>query len=165
MKKVLMLIMTMIMVSGVAKAQTFSQNKVYIYVKAGDDPVKASSCPMFMYVSGDLYCKTTGEHGWNLKKSYGKDPTFKSYLVDSNGRIKSDYYGVNKLYYDSSNSTSKRTTYRYNLPTGDKYYYSFSKDGKSMIKWYSYTDHREYYTQVELSEFAPKSQNRDFLYE
>lgn len=175
MKRLLMLIMALAMVSGVTKAQFPSSSKVYVYAKAGED-LKNADVELFAFDGNAIY--TIHLASTRIRPMYKKDPSLMSYLKTDRGEYKvSDYYGNYKYVYDSSNSTSARTTYKRfragGQPdiwnggvTADKYYYySFSKDRTSVIWWESSSNAKIYYTLVDASEFAPKAQNRDFLYE
>lgn len=174
MKKFFMLLVALCL-TGVVKAQFSSSSKVFAYAPAGEDVEYAS----IILIVFDYKCiHLLGKNWAEIRKMYKKDSTFLSFFKTDRGEYKvSDYSGHYKYDYDSSNSTSKRVTYRkfekggeYNMWGGgiieDKYfYYSFSPDKSSMIEWRSDSDRKRYWTLVSLSEFAPKSQNKDFLYE
>lgn len=175
MKKCFILSMLLCLMGNVAKAQFSSSSKVYAYARAGED-IKYAWIDLIVF---DYNCIHFLRNNYiQIRDMYKKDPTFLSFFKTDRGEYKvSDYSGHYKYDYDSSNSTSVRTTYARFIKGGepniwhggvtkDKYYYlSFSKDKSSMIEWRSDDDGKTYKTLVELSEFAPKSQNKDFLYE
>lgn len=169
MKKYLVLFFVLCL-AGAIKAQFSSSNEVYAYIKAGEslDSKPVIQCYIFkdnaVYWYNPMYNVVT--------QTYKNDPTLSSLFLGSDGRLKRGQ----KRKYDGSNSTSARTTYVDQIKTnqyssywgysGDfNRYYSFSKDRESLIMWESNSNIRVNYVRIKLSEFAPKTQNRDFLYE
>jgi len=169
MKKLFMLLVALCL-TGVVKAQFSSSSDVFFYIPAGKSVDSDSGgCPFFMFTNGNCYYRS--ENSGVVRRKYKDDPSLISYFKNKSGEMRSEYNGVYKLTYDSSNSTSQRTTY-YKYTPGSQYwgseqymYFSFSKDRKSLIEWYSNNNVRVYYTLINLKDLAPKAQNKDFLYE
>lgn len=170
MKKLFVLIM-LCCVAGIANAQFSSSTEVYLYVKAGESLESNPTLSVCSFSSGcAYYIRLTENTVSNLKRKYQKDPTLLGILKTSDGRWKEHY----RYHYDSSNSTSKRTTYHqhqngYNNIWGNEpdneWYLSFSPDRESLIFWTANSSNKSYFQRVKLSEIAPKSVNKDFLYE
>lgn len=157
--------------TGIVKAQFSSSSEIDLYVHAGESLESNPYLSVCAFSNGCAYylCYTSNTVS-NLRKKYQKDPTLLSELKTSDGRWKDHY----KYRYDSSNSTSKRVTYHRhdegynniwgNEPPSDTYL-SFSPDRESLIVWSGNNGNKTYYQRVKLSEIAPKSINKDFLYE
>ena len=170
-----MLIMTMIMVSGVVKAQFPASNKVYIYIEAGKDCRDVSKFRLFVFAKNCIY--TGYGDKWLIRKVYKEDPTLMILFKTSDGRWRNGYesMGVYQNKYDSENTTSKRITYSTFHPANSSYWgyrddytdgYSFTPNRDSCIKWSTDKDAKKYYyQQIDISEIVPKSPNMDFLYE
>lgn len=176
MKKVLVLIMAIIMTCDVAKAQFSASNKIYAFIKAGQNVQESNDVCLIFFIDRGVYISSGKIHV--VKDAYRKDPSLMIIFKTNDGRWRSGYtsMGVYKYLYDSDKSTSKRTTYSDFHPAGHSskwgtswpdYYrcLSFSQDRESLIQWSTDSDNKTYYQRIDLSEFAPKSQNRDFLYE
>ena len=157
MKKVFMLFVALCL-TGVVKAQFSESSEVYIYQKVDDTDLM-----LVQFNSGYCYTyMTTGN--WQLKEALKKGETVFDFFM--RWKRKKDTL-FRKCDYDSSNSTTKRVSYAayYDNPyvTDHYFHYSFSKDKESLIYWHE--DWKNYYHRVDKSEFEPKSQNKDFLYE
>ena len=160
MKKIILFIVVLCVSVG-AKAQFMASDEVYAYVEAGENLNSAKT--LYLFIFSDNGLRQIPETVGAVKSHYRKNPNIES--VSSNR-------GGNRYVYDDENSTSKRITYSKYSP-GSSYwgrssgylYFSFSKDRSSVISWESLSDYKKYYTRIDLSELAPKSQNKDFLYE
>ena len=159
MKKLFMLFVALCL-TGVVKAQFSSSSEVYVYVKTGESLSKNISTYACYFSSGNAI---VDQYSLKIFQDwYREDPTLYKKL-----REKGSVWE-----YDSENSTYKRTTYHYHIPASSFWgtaaadvYLSFSKDRESLIWWEKGSDDKTYYRRVSLSEIAPKSQNKDFLYE
>ena len=163
---------------NVAFAQ-FNSDKVLIYVKAGQEPSKASDVIVIGYFAD-----------YNEIINYGTDATRIRKIISSHSRyLKSPYnlpendailfpkyWSPRKCKYNPSVSSSKYNIYSGHQKAGSNCWgtwdartinWAFSKDGEKLIFWISgQEDNRTTYLLTELSEFDPStssSSNYDFL--
>ena len=135
------------------RAQFRSNDEVLLYIPAGES-IMSCKVPIIVRFNDnnlnfDMPVMSI------IKDIYKNDSSLKSYFNRRHLTYK----------FDEDNTTSKRITYYINYNnTGTFHYLSFSPDKKSLIRWSDGTQPK-YYIRVDLSELAPKSINKDFLYE
>lgn len=163
---------------GLSCFAQFTSDKVYIYVKAGQDPVKMSSVIVIGYLSDsdEIVNRTTNSD--NIRWTMKNEPRYLNSpynLLEASKRIRS-YTTPLRCQYNSSASTSKYTVYTGYERAGSNCWgswnaqtlnWAFTKDAKRMIKWTTGNeDKKETYLLTDLSEFDPStshSSNYDFL--
>ena len=181
MKKVLMLIMALVMVSNVVKAQFASNSEVFLYKKVGSTPGNVSNRPSeiseayvaVIFKSGKLNYVQMDEY-W-MKEHYKKDSSLMNVFTNNfRNNLSHGSSLTSVLSYDRSNSSAKYETYSEYHESSSSYWgtyhaynfcASFSKDKGEMISWLSTYEGKSYYKIIDKKELAPKSTNRDFLYE
>lgn len=157
----------------------FSSDRVLVYVKAGQEPLKATDVVVIGYFEDN-----------DVVTNYGTDADRVRRIISSHSRyFKSPYnlpeedainfpryWSPRECKYNRLASTSKYRVYSGHKPAGSNVWgsweatttnWAFSKDGKQMIFWISGNeDNRKTYLLTELSEFDPStssSSNYDFL--
>lgn len=179
-KKILSLLVVLLSMwsSNVAFAQ-FSSDRVLIYVKAGQDPSKASDICVIGYFVDDneiINRKTNADRIKKIISSHSRYLTSPYNLLEVDATLFPSYRSPKICKYNSTASTSKYRVYSGHQPAGSNVWgswkattsnWAFSKDGKKLIFWISgKEDNRTTYLLTELSEFDPStstSSNYDFL--
>lgn len=153
--------------TGVVKAQFSSSSEIYAYLESGTTIEATEGKILVSFQSGEI--SVVCPHMSYIQNTYKDDPSLTSFFKRNIGG-----FTPLQFKYDSSNSTYKRVTYSKYYPESSGIwgrfpahsdYYSFAKDKETIVKWSSNSNHKKYYSRIALSEFAPKSQNKDFLYE
>jgi len=179
-KKVLVLIMALASVGlwNDVFAQ-FSSDRVLVYVKAGQEPSKATDVWVIGYFADRNEIANYGTDASRIRKIISSHSRyFKSpyNLPEDEATLFPTFWSPRICSYNPSVSTSKYRVYSGHLPAGSNCWgswdarttnWAFSKDGKQLILWHSgREDNRTTYLLTELSEFDPStssSSNYDFL--
>lgn len=181
MKKILLLFMALVMVSSVVKAQFASNSEVLLYKKVGSTPGNTSSRPGIISETYVAVIFKTGKmnfvqmDAYWMKEHYKKDPSLMNVFTNNfRNNLSHGSSLTSVLFYDRSNSSAKYETYSEHHESSRSYWgtfhaydfcASFSKDKGEMISWLSTYEGKNYYKKIDKKELAPKSTNRDFLYE
>lgn len=165
--------------SNVASAQ-FYDDRVLVYVKAGQEPSEATSVCVIAYFSDRDEIRNLSSDAQMIRETMSSNPHyFRSpyNIPETICSISYSYIAPQYCKYNSSASTSKYRVYsghdkpgytwigQYN--EGGTKNWAFSKDAKQMIFWVSgKEDNRITYVLTDLSEFDPStssSSRYDFL--
>ena len=163
---------------NVALAQ-FTSDKVLIYVKAGQEPSKASNiCVIGYFVDDDEIINrlTDADRIRKIISSHSRYLSSPYNLVDVDATLFPSYRSPKICKYNSTASTSKYRVYSGHQPAGSNVWgsweastknWAFSKDGKRLIFWESGNENnRITYLLTAPAEFDPStstSSNYDFL--
>lgn len=165
--------------SGNNTLAQFASDKVLIYVKAGQEPSKASNILVIGYFTADdeiinrvtdanRIRKIISSHSRYLESPYN--------LLEVDATLLTGYYSPKICKYNSTVSTSKYRVYSGHRPAGSNVWgsweaitlnFAFSLDGKRLIFWQSGNENnRTTYLLTDPKEFDPStssSSNYDFL--
>lgn len=152
--------------SASVSAQFYGDDKVHIYVKQGYNP---QSCTDIYGVVFDGNRARISKIGSHVIRDCRTEENLKNQVIKNSNSV--SMRNISYM-YDSSFSTSSRTTYTWRNQIDNGEGYAFSKDKKSLVrfniergevsdKW----GKEEYYDEIDILEVLPKAANRDFLYE
>ena len=163
---------------NVALAQ-FTSDKVLIYVKAGQEPSKASDVCVIGYFADDneiINRLTTADRIRKIISSHSRYLTSPYNLLEVDVTLFPSQWGPQICKYNRTASTSKYRVYSGHQPAGSNVWgswealtsnWAFSLDGKRLIFWRSGNENnRITYILTDPKEFDPStssSSNYDFL--
>ena len=164
--------------SNVAFAQ-FYDDEVLIYVKAGQEPFKASEVVVIGYFVDDdeiINRITSADRIRKIISSHSRYLTSPYNLLEVESTLFPSYWNPKICKYNSAASTSKYRVYSGHRSAGSNTWgswgaqtinFAFSEDGKRLIFWISgREDNRITYLLTDPAEFDPStssSSNYDFL--
>lgn len=174
--KKFMLAMLAFCLTSITKAQ-FYTSEVFFYIKAGTS-LDDNSDIVIVHFDGKNMAELIQNKSYVSKKLKENRSHWNNYMLNQ------DHTNYK---YDSSYSTSSKTTYCYPQHVNGWYdsfthtyitppthvgneYYSFANDKSTLIIWKEKYDSNEikskiYYQRVLLEDLIPKPVNHDFLYE
>lgn len=157
----------------------FIKDNVYLYVKAGQDPVKASEIMVIGYLSSSdeiVNRRTDSDRMKKIIKYHNRYLQSPYNLLEVDATLFPYYWSPLKSQYNTSASTSKYTVYSGHLSGGSNCWgswsaqtinFAFTKDREQLLFWVTgHEDNRKTYLLTEPSEFDPStshSSSYDFL--